>query len=263
MTASICASVARSFITITMSPAVLSPAWSPRQILLPARPAARRTRRSSANARNARHPAPAARPAAAAIRNDLHDRAADDRGVRDTRRPPRTCSGRLMPKPSATGSASRRESARPAARPSPRPCLACPVTPSREIAYRKPRPSARRLRQPRVGRRRTDEKDLIEPARVERVAHRRGFLDRQIEQQHAVDAGLGGARRRTASVAHAQDRIDVREQDDRRARSVARTSRPDRASRASVATGRQRALRSRAESPGRRQSDPRTARRLR
>ena len=108
-----------------------------------------------------------------------------------------TCSGREMPNPSATGSVVSARMRSTSGRALAATASRVPVTPSREIAYRNPRPSRAASAQPRVGRRRADQKDLIDAARVERAPHRLGLLDRQIEQQHAVDAGVGGAVART------------------------------------------------------------------
>ena len=47
------------------------------------------------------------------------------------------------------------------------------------------------------------------PRGDERVAHRPGFLERQVEHQHAVDAGLARRAPTNASTPMPQDRVGV------------------------------------------------------
>ena len=65
-------------------------------------------------------------------------------------------------------------------------------------AVQEPAPELRRLPNPRVGRRRAQQEDRIEPGRGQRLAEVAGLLDRQIERQHAVHAGRRRARARTS-----------------------------------------------------------------
>ena len=80
------------------------------------------------------------------------------------------------------------------------------------------------------------------PAVGERVAHCARLLDRQIEHQHAIDAGRGGARDELVE-AQANDRIGVGEEHDRAPRSSpAHAGRPGRDVRAASCRRGQRAF---------------------
>ena len=59
------------------------------------------------------------------------------------------------------------------------------------------------------------EKDRIEAGVVERRSKRLGLLDRIVEDEHAVDAGVGRGPREHGRI-HAHDRVGVGEENDRR-----------------------------------------------
>ena len=91
-----------------------------------------------------------------------------------------------------------------------------PVTPSREMTYRNPRPSSadRRIRASVVVG--LTRKIGSSPASTSGCAERLRLLDRVVEDQHAVDARVGRGRAANAAGVHAQDRVGVGEEHDRR-----------------------------------------------
>ena len=140
----------------------------------------------------------------------------------------RTCSGDEMPKPKAIGS-DVAALMRPARASAPSATVSrVPVTPSREMPYRNPRPSLRRLPDARVGRRRAQQKDHVDLPRRHRVAKAAGLFDRQVQHEHAIDSGLARAIAEGLH-AHPQDRVGVGEQHDGRLSRPAARVPPDRA----------------------------------
>ena len=118
---------------------------------------------------------------------------ADAAGLRDVLRATR-CRSRARPAATTAPAPARSGRRRP-----PRRSSRTPVTPSREIDIEKPAPELRRPPDPLVGRRRADQEDRIEPGVEQRRAQRLRFLDRIVEDQHAVHAGVAGRRARTPS----------------------------------------------------------------
>ena len=107
----------------------------------------------------------------------------------------RTCSGLEMPNPSATGRSTARAGCdRTDARGAPSAIRSrAPVTPRREIAYRNPLPRAAALRRRSsvvVG---LSRRIVSIPGPGQHVPELVGFLDRQVEDQHAVHARPDGA----------------------------------------------------------------------
>ena len=243
-----------------------------------ARPAARRSRRSAAQlcrCRSTRHrpfsqphelarpPAPRSRAAGRVRAITSDERAADDGGVGERRRPRATCSGREMPNPSATGSvvaARIRVDQRPRARRRPRRARR-----SRRAAksHTGTRGRAAPPPQPLVGRRRADA-ERSDRSRARSSARRSG-------RRPPRSAGRAAARRRrrrrprvatNASTPMRSTGLTYVKSTIGASTSRPHATRPDRAPRRGGCRRRARA-RTRAGSPGRPRSDPRTARRLR
>ena len=219
----------------------------------------RLTVRSSAIGRTRRLDARTSRRAAM-----LRDHAAPARCRRRRRRPigrpaprARATRCRTRARPAATTAPARARSARAT---SAAKLSRTPVTPSREMTYRNPRPSSadRRIRASVVVG--LSRKIGSSPASTSGAAKRLGFFDRLVEDQHAVHAGVAAARAKPSDPS--ADRVRVGEQHDRRRDRVPHRARPHRARRAASSRRPARA-RSRAGSPGRRPADRRTARRLR
>ena len=200
-------------------------------------------------------------------------------GARRARRPParapsrprrrrptaptaRTCSGRENPKPSASGrSVSARTRAASASAES--------ATSSRTPGDAEPRDAveeaaassaARRIA--RHGGRRAQEENCIKAVGRERGPRLAGFLGRQVEHQHAVDAGGAAPARAKAVEAHPQHRVGVGEEHQRRPHRRRAGWPPCRAPWPAWCR-RPAPVRWRAGSPGRRPADRRTARRAR
>ena len=121
-----------------------------------------------------------------------------------------------MPKPSAIGSDVCARMRRTSASAPEATRSRAPVTPSREMPYRNPLPSSAAFSNPRVGRRRAQQKDRIEAGRRQR---RRGTppassIGRSSASTPSTPAAA--ARCAKASDAHPQQRVRVAEDDDRR-----------------------------------------------
>ena len=133
-----------------------------------------------------------------------------------------TCSGREMPKPTATGSVvSARIRATSASAPDATVCRAPGDAQARD-AVQEPAAEGRGPSNPFRRGRGAQEENCIKPGLVQPIPHVAGLLDRQIEREHAIHTSRGGARGELGN-AHADDRVDVREEHD-----WARQSRPAR-----------------------------------
>ena len=166
-----------------------------------------------------------------------------------------------MPKPSAIGSGVTARIRRTIASAPAATWSRAPVTPSREMPYRNPLPSSAAFlirASVVVG---LSRKIVSMPADASVSRKLACLFDRQIERQHAVDAGLGGLPGERVEP-QAQHRVRVAEDHDRRRDAAAAPSRSSPATRAGCRRRRAPA-RWRAGSPGRRPADRRTARRPR
>ena len=172
-----------------------------------------------------------------------------------------TCSGLEIPKPTAIGSADEARTRARSAGTSSASCVAHAGDAEPRDHVEEAASELARSADALVGGRRTDEENRIEPGIHERRPQRLRFLDRVVENQHAIDAGVRRGARERARL-HAQHRVGVGEEDDRRIDGGAHLAYEIQRPLQRHARRRERA-RSPAESPVRPRADPRTARRSR